>query len=96
MQNFSYDNNSIDLMIRMRLVNVLIERLDLNLKDVTDTHDKKPIRTSTIDLADTENAKDKSMDEDDLDAPTVKKMKLEYFPLTVNVSGIALRHIRRR
>lgn len=73
-------------MIRMRLVNVLIERLDLNLKDMTDTHEKKRKRTSTADLDDTEeDATDKSRDEKDSDAPAVKKMKLDYFPLTINV-----------
>jgi len=73
----------------MRLVNVLIERLDLNLKDLTETHDKKLKRPSTAEPTDdTEEAKDKSPDddEDDDEAPSVKKMKLDYFPLTVNVS----------
>ncbi|XP_037028939.1 uncharacterized protein LOC119069138 [Bradysia coprophila] len=84
LQNFRYDNNSIDLMIKMRLVNVLIERLDLNLKDLTETHDKKLKRTSTADPVDTEVAIDKGRDDEDSDTPTVKKMKLDYFPFTVN------------
>lgn len=77
-------------MIKMRLVNVLIERLDLNLKDLTDTHDKKLLRTSTTDTVDTEDTVDKSRDEEDSDAPNVKKMKLDYFPLTVSVSDCTL------
>lgn len=87
MQSFRYDNISIDLMIKMRLVNVLIERLDLNLKDLTETHDKKLKRTSTVDTnADTDNANDETKEKEDFDAPIPKKMKLDYFPITMNVS----------
>ncbi len=73
-------------MIKMRLVNVLIERLDLSLKDLTETHVKKLKRTSTIDTAETEQTNDESREEEDFDAPTIKKMKLDYFPITMNVS----------
>lgn len=59
-------------MIKMRLVNVLIDRLDSNLKDLTETHDKKLKRTST--------------ELNDASDDTPKKMKLDYFPITMNVS----------
>lgn len=38
LQHFRYDVNSIDLMIRMGLVNVLIERLELKTKDMFEVH----------------------------------------------------------
>lgn len=85
LQSFRYDNMSIDLMIKMRLVNVLIERLDLNLKDLTETHDKKLKRTIPADNIDNDDANDTSHEEEECDTPTLKKMKLDYFPITMNV-----------
>lgn len=73
-------------MIKMRLVNVLIERLDLNLKDLTETHDKKLKRTSTIDTTETDDINDETREDEDCDHPIPKKMKLDYFPITMNVS----------
>lgn len=70
----------------MRLVNVLIERLDLNLKDLTETHDKKLKRTSTIDTTETDDINDETREDEDCDHPIPKKMKLDYFPITMNVS----------
>lgn len=86
LQSFRYDNISIDLMIKMRLVNVLIERLDLNLKDLTESHDKKLKRPATNESTDTEN-NDESEQQEDLETPILKKMKLDYFPITMNVSS---------
>lgn len=85
MQSFRYDNISIDLMIKMRLVNVLIERLDLNLKDLSESHDRKLKRSSTGDGTETENI-DESEQQENLEPSPPKKMKLDYFPITMNVS----------
>lgn len=74
-------------MIKMRLVNVLIERLDLNLKDLTESHDKKLKRPSTMNTSETENKNDETKhEEEEVEAPP-KKMKLDYFPITMNVSS---------
>lgn len=76
-------------MIKMRLVNVLIERLDLNLKDLSETHDKKLKRSATTNAATAETCaqKDDSCENEDLNTPALKKMKLDYFPIIMNVSA---------
>ncbi|KAJ6637654.1 hypothetical protein Bhyg_10385 [Pseudolycoriella hygida] len=90
LQSFRYDNISIDLMIKMRLVNVLIERLDSNLKDLTETHDKKVKRTETAFVSHVvSNPQDDSDDElEKINSKTriPKKMKLEYLPVTKDAS----------
>lgn len=73
-------------MIKMRLVNVLIERLDMNLKDLTETHDKKLKQTSSDDTPETEN--DAAEKREAVEEPPVpKKMKIDYVPITMNVSS---------
>lgn len=74
-------------MIKMRLVNVLIERLDLNLKDLTETHDKKLKRPSTTDTNETDTINDEPREEEDIGTPIPKKMKLDYFPITMTVGS---------
>lgn len=40
LQHFRYDSYGIDLMIRMGLLNVLIQRLDLKTKDMKEEHNE--------------------------------------------------------
>ena len=47
-QSFKYDSISIDLLIKMGLVNVLVERLGMNTRDLTETHTKKVIKTENV------------------------------------------------
>lgn len=44
LQNFRYDNNSIDQMIRVGLVSVLVERLGISTRDLSETHVKRVMK----------------------------------------------------
>lgn len=72
LQNFRYDNNSIDQMIRVGLVSVLVERLGISTRDLSETHVKRvmkraastlgAVEASTSGAGDSESADDAPME----------------------------------
>lgn len=72
LQHFRYDNLSTDLMITMGLMNVLINRLELGIKDLKETH-------STDRKNSTNTMRDRD-DDDDIDMTFPKRVKMEFTP----------------
>lgn len=70
LQNFRYDNNSIDQMIRIGLVSVLVERLGISTRDLSETHVKRVMKrrpsssSSTDVLASEPTNRDEAPDSD--------------------------------
>lgn len=63
---------STDLMIHMGLLNVLINRLETNLRDIKESHNTKKQKTT-----ETVRARD---DDDDIDMIFPKRVKMEFTP----------------
>lgn len=72
LQHFRYDNMSIDLMIRMGLVNVLIKLLDLKTKDLSETHE-----STVLKKIDSKRSFLKDSDDDADAIVSPKKMKID-------------------
>lgn len=63
-------------MIRMGLVHMLIKRLELNTKDLTESHN-----TSTLLKRDVKKSlRDDDDDDDEADAVVAKRVKIDYSP----------------
>lgn len=93
LQSFKYDNISIDLMIKIGLVNVLVERLDLSTRDLSETHAKRVTKRSNIDV-DTvavgpagNNDDDDQNVEEQLPTPS-KRMKVDFYRSRVGFNVI--------
>lgn len=63
-------------MIRMGLVHMLIKRLELNTKDLTESHN-----TSTLKKNDGKKSL-RDEDDDDMDAISAKRPKIDFSPPT--------------
>lgn len=74
LQHFRYDNMSTDLMIRMGLLNMLIDRLEANIKDLKESHN--------IDYYKKEDriVRPREMDDDEMDGNFPKRIKMEFSP----------------
>lgn len=72
LKNFRYDNMSMDLMIHMGLMTVLINRLEISIKDLKESHntDQRKHNESV-------RARD---DDDDIDMIFPKRVKMEFSP----------------
>lgn len=75
LQHFRYDNLSTDLMISMGLMNVLINRLEMGIKDLKETHSTDRQKTSSNRIATRERD-----DDDDIDMAFPKRVKMEFTP----------------
>lgn len=72
LQHFRYDNLSTDLMIHMGLMNVLINRLEMGIKDLKEAHNTNRQKTS--------NTMRERDDDDDIDMSFPKRVKMEFLP----------------
>lgn len=66
---------SIDLMIRMGLVHMLIKRLELNTKDLTEAHNKNTLKNNDV----KKSLRDED-DDEEMDAVVAKRVKIDYSP----------------
>lgn len=90
LQSFKYDNISIDLMIKIGLVNVLVERLDLSTRDLSETHAKRVTKRNNCDV-DAVAVSTTGDDEDQCaeDLPTSsKRMKVDFYRSRVGLNVI--------
>lgn len=92
LQSFKYDNISIDLMIKIGLVNVLVERLDLSTRDLSETHAKRVTKRSNFDVdsvAVGTNGDDADGDRCAEELPTSsKRMKVDFYRSRVGLNFI--------
>lgn len=72
LKNFRYDNMSMDLMIQMGLMTVLINRLEISIKDLKETH-------NTEDKMHNESIRSRD-DDDDMEMIFPKRIKMEFSP----------------
>lgn len=92
LQSFKYDNISIDLMIKIGLVNVLVERLDLSTRDLSETHAKRVTKRSNVDVdavaigTTVDDADDQTVEE--LLPNSSKRMKVDFFRSRVSLNVI--------
>lgn len=77
LQSFKYDNISIHLMIKIGLIDVLIERLDSKTKELTEIHVKKTRKHSDINDSNNSSMNDSFIE----DHFKLKRMKVDYNPL---------------
>lgn len=73
LKNFRYDNMSMDLMIQMGLMHVLINRLEISIKDLKESH-------NTDQEKKTELMRGRDDDDDDIDMMFPKRIKMEFSP----------------
>lgn len=67
---------SIDLMIRMGLVHMLIKRLELNTKDLTESHNTNTLKNKDV----KKSLRDDDDTDDEADAVVAKRVKIDYSP----------------
>lgn len=77
LQHFRYDNLSTDLMIHMGLMNVLINRLELGIKDLKETHNTDRQKTSSCSGI---TMRERDDDDDDIEMTFPKRVKMEFTP----------------
>lgn len=93
LQSFKYDNISIDLMIKIGLVNVLVERLDLSTRDLSETHVVKRVsKRSNFDVdavavGTTGDDGDDDQTAEEMPASS-KRMKLDFYRSRVGFNPI--------
>lgn len=85
LQHFRYDNISIDLMISMGLVNVLIERLELNTKELTESHNTSMVKNN--------DCKKSLSADDENEISNPKRAKIDFGPATFIPVNKNLYHI---
>lgn len=73
LKNFRYDNMSMDLMIQMGLMTVLINRLEISIKDLKETHNTDPNKKNNDSMRERDDD-----DENDMNFP--KRIKMEFSP----------------
>lgn len=82
LQSFKYDNISIDLMIKIGLINVLIERLDINTRDLNENHSKKIVSKRS---ANNSNKDANAGEEEEVRSNTPKRMKVDFNPPVISL-----------
>lgn len=85
MQHFRYDNLSTDLMIKMGLMNVLIDRLQSSIKDLEEEHFVDALKPLEMDTDKNDGSSDSSDDTEE-NAPETKRFKIDIVPLQMPVS----------
>lgn len=66
---------SIDLLIRMGLVHMLIKRLELNIKDLSESHNKNTFKNNYVKRSLREDCDDA---DDEIDYVAAKRVKIDY------------------
>lgn len=87
MQHFRYDNLSTDLMIKMGLMNVLIDRLQSSIEDLEEEHFVDALKPLEMDSDKNDDGSDGGEDDADGNAPESKRFKIDIIPLQMPVSN---------